>query len=331
MKTISPNLKKLASILSDNEYHSGTEIGDELGLTRSGIWKLVKQLEMLGIVIESVTNKGYRLTQPLEFLVKTKMKKHISPSNLKLLDELMVYDEVTSTNDLLVAHAKQHKDKNAACLAEQQTAGRGRLGRQWISPFAANIYFSLLWHFDCDISELAGLNIVVGVSVAQAIFAATTAQNIKLKWPNDIYWQDRKLGGILIDIVGEFSGGCATAIGIGINVNMPQSHADQIQKPWTDLNTASGQPVDRNKLAGILLDKLITNLSVFQHKGIAEFINAWNDLDYLSGRETSVKSIAATVTGIAQGINEQGHLLLKMKDGTVTAITTGDASITYYG
>lgn len=325
--SISPRLKRLVSILNDSEYHSGTEIGNELGLTRSGVWKLARQLEILGIKLESVTNKGYKMINTLDLLDKTKIKKHISKTNLRLLNEILIFDDLPSTNDYLVGQARQHRGDNAACLAEQQTAGRGRLGRQWISPFAANIYLSLLWHFSCDISELPGLNIVAGISAAEAILGTTSLKSVKLKWPNDIFWKDQKLGGILIDVIGEYSGGCAAVIGIGLNVNMPQASASQIQKPWTDIHTACGSAVSRNQLTGALLDRLITNLAIFQEHGITDFISRWNKMDYLSGKQTTVKSANKSFEGIAQGINEQGHLLLKTRDGELTAITTGDATI----
>jgi BirA family biotin operon repressor/biotin-[acetyl-CoA-carboxylase] ligase len=267
------------------------------------------------------------LTQALDFLDRSRIKKFISKQHSKLLDDLLIFDELPSTNDFLASQARKQKNVNLACLAEQQTAGRGRLGRQWVSPFAANIYLSLLWRFNCDISELGGLSIAAGVATAEAIITATEISDIKLKWPNDIFCHDRKLGGILIDIVGECSGGCSAVIGIGINVNMPQQVAATIEKPWTDLRTATGQEVCRNKIAGLLIDKLISNLLSFQENGIGVFIQPWNRLDYLAGKRTRVQSGNTTLDGIALGINKQGYLLLAADDGAQVAVTTGDASI----
>jgi BirA family biotin operon repressor/biotin-[acetyl-CoA-carboxylase] ligase len=326
-KTHPANLKALATLLSDNEYHSGTDIGVRLGLTRSGIWKLVKQLESLDIVLDSVSNKGYRLLRRLELLDESLIKQHLDKNHESSISQLFIFDEVSSTNDYLIQHARQHKGKNAVCMAERQTAGRGRLGRQWVSPFAANIYLSLLWHFDADISELGGLNIVIAVTIAQVILAATPIMDLKLKWPNDIYWQNQKLGGVLIDIVGEFSGGCAAVIGIGINVNMPDASSLQIEKPWTDLRTATGEPVSRNQLAGLLLNQLILNLRLLSESGTGYFIQLWNKMDYLVGKQVSIQSLNAKHEGVAEKVNEQGHLLIKTSEGGRVALTVGDASI----
>lgn len=326
-KQYSSQLKKLISLLSDREYHSGTDMGNTLGLTRSGIWKLIKQLEELGIEFESLNNKGYRLTHPIELLDTAAITKHVSKPHQKQLESLCLYDEVTSTNDYLLERAKQTKTGNIACFAEHQTAGRGRLGRQWVSPFAANLYLSLLWHFDRDISELAGLNIAMGVTVANSIRDAFAVKDIQLKWPNDIIWNHRKLGGILIDMRGEYSGRCAAVIGIGINVSMPHSYDKEINKPWVDLQTVAGLEASRNKLAGILLNQMIDHLCLFQENGITPFIEEWNALDYLTNKYVVINSVSSSQQGIAQGINNQGHLLIKPKTGPITAISTGDATV----
>ena len=324
--TISHNLKRLVSILSDDKYHSGTEIGKELGLTRSGIWKLVKQLELLNIEIESVTNKGYKLVTTLDLLDKNKIKKYLQDTST-VINKILLFDDLPSTNNYLVENASHFAGENIVCLSEQQTGGRGRLGRKWISPFAANIYLSLLWNFPFNISELAGLNIVIGVAVAEAIKEAAGMKSVNLKWPNDIFYNERKLGGILIDIVGEYNGACSAVIGIGINVHMPISSGNDIQKPWTDIFTATGETVSRNKLVGVLLNKLTTLLPLFEKKGMKGFIKSWNTMDYLSGKKTIVKSGVRSLKGTAKGINDDGHLILATDDGEMIVITTGDVSI----
>lgn len=323
---ISHHLKSLISILSDNEYHSGTAIGEELGLTRSGVWKVMKQLEDLGVEIESITNKGYKLHLPLDLLNKASIKKYLQDKH-GLVDKIFLFDSLPSTNNYLIENASHFYGQTIVCLAEQQTAGRGRLGREWVSPFAANIYLSLLWNFPFNISELGGLNIVIGVAVAESIKEAANIDEIELKWPNDIFYKDKKLGGILIDIIGEYNGSCSAVIGIGVNVRMPSTRSSKIQKPWTDMFAASNKHIQRNKIIGILLTKLIDSLSTFEKKGITNFIKNWNTMDYLSGKKTVVKSGANSFKGQAKGINQHGHLVLHTDSGEMALVTTGDVSV----
>jgi BirA family biotin operon repressor/biotin-[acetyl-CoA-carboxylase] ligase len=280
-KQLSDNLKKMISILSDHQYHSGTDIGNSLGLSRGAIWKLIKQLTALGINIESVTNRGYKTEHILEFLNTEKIKKQLSVQRLSLVDHFFIFDSLTSTNDYLIAYAKKNKKANAVCFSEYQSAGRGRLGRSWVSPFLSNVYMSLLWNFNVDIAELPGLPILTGLAVVYALEKATNIQGIQLKWPNDIMWNNDKLGGILIDIIGECNGSCSVVIGIGLNVNMPDNLLSKIEKPWTAINRIINTPVSRNLIAGTLLDFLIAHLVQFSKSGLSKFLTEWEEKDYL--------------------------------------------------
>ena len=151
--------------------------------------------------------------------------------------------------------------------------------------------------------------------------------HLHLKWPNDIFWHDKKLGGILIDVIGEYNGRCAAVIGIGLNVAMPPASGSQIQKPWTDLRTASNRIVSRNQLAGSILNSLITYLMIFEERGVGEFLAHWQNQDYLLGKRVAVKTITKSISGVAQGINDHGHLLLRNDHGELVAIAAGDASV----
>ncbi len=321
------NLKKLLSILSDNQYHSGTDIGKKLGLTRSGVWKLIKQLETLDIQIQSVTNKGYMIENTLEFLNQEKITAHLSATHLKMLDDFFIFDSIDSTNNYLVAHAKKLNRKNAVCFAEHQTAGRGRLGRSWVSPFLSNIYLSILWNFPFDLPALSGLNIVMGVSIIKVLQQLTKNQDLKLKWPNDVLWNNKKLSGILIDIIGEYNGTCSVVIGIGLNINMSKNLTDEIKKPWTAINQITDATLSRNKIAGALLEAIIENVIQFSKSGLTPFIDEWNYFDYLAGKSIKISTGTHSLTGIAQGIDEHGRLLLKLDNNKIETITSGDASI----
>lgn len=325
--SISDNLKKMISILSDHEYHSGTDIGMSLGLSRAAVWKLIKQLIALGINIESVTNRGYKTDHILDFLATEKIKAQLSTQRLSLIDNFLIFDSVTSTNDYLIAYSKKNKNGNTVCFSEHQSAGRGRLGRFWVSPFLSNIYMSLLWHFNIDITALAGLPILSGLAVVHALEKITKIQGVQLKWPNDIMWNNHKLGGILIDITGECNSSCSAVIGIGLNINMPKKLPSKIEKPWTAINNITNIPISRNLIAGTLLDFLIAYLIKFSKSGLSKFVTEWNEKDYLAGKVINVITATKPLTGIARGIDNQGRLLLETQKNTVLALNSGDVTL----
>lgn len=215
------NIKQLLTSLNDGNFHSGSNLGKELNLTRSAVWKLIKQLEKYGIGVEAKTRQGYRITQSLEFLDKEKIIQFLGAAHKQYLDKITIFDEIPSTNSYLVELAKtQPNCMENICLAEFQTSGRGRLGRQWISPYGKNMYLSLLWRFVKEPGELGGLSIAVAVSVVEALRHYGIKQDIRLKWPNDIIWNGCKLAGILIEISGEVRHAYNTVIGIGLNIDI---------------------------------------------------------------------------------------------------------------
>jgi len=326
--TISNNLKQLISILSDHEYHSGTDIGKSLGVSRAAVWKLIKQLNALGIDIDSVTNKGYKTENILEFLSKEKITKYISTQRLTLLDNFFIFDSINSTNDFLLLNLKENKNKNSVCFSELQSAGRGRLGRTWVSPFLSNIYMSLLWNFNFDVVQLQGLHILAGLAVVHALEKITKISDLQLKWPNDIMWNNKKLGGILIDVSSEYSVSCSAIIGIGLNVHMPQK-VPEIEKPWTAINQISHTFYSRNIIAGMILDFLIAYLIQFTKSGLSKFLTGWQEKDFLEGKEIKVTTATGSFVGIAKGIDPQGGLLLATKNHKIITFNAGDASLQF--
>ncbi len=262
-----------------------------------------------------------------ELLDTQKIIAHTTPAHRAQLPQLLTFNELPSTNDYLLQHAAHFAHTTVACFAEQQTAGRGRLGRTWVSPYAANIYLSLLWHFRLTANQLAGLNIVVGMSIVEAIQCIMSIPDLMLKWPNDIYWHDKKLGGILIEVAGESSQISTAVIGIGINVNMPADQGRHIHKPWIDLSSITNQTISRNKLAAALLDRLLINLNSFARDGITSFLPKWPSRDYLKGKHITITNGTTTTHGVAQGIDNEGKLLLQTDTKSTIAIAAGEASV----
>jgi BirA family transcriptional regulator, biotin operon repressor / biotin---[acetyl-CoA-carboxylase] ligase len=298
---------QLLEILADGNFHSGEQLGDLLGISRAAIWKQLQKIEeALALEFESVKGRGYRLIDGAELLDSARIIEGI-PSGL--FYSLHLVRQTDSTNRLAAELAqKMTTVRGAVVLAEQQTAGRGRRGRQWVSPFARNIYFSILWEFDSGVAALEGLSLAVGVGVVRAL-AATGVNETMLKWPNDVLHNERKLAGILLEMTGDVSGRCQVVIGIGINVAMANyKNLISIDQPWTDANTAAGKIISRNMLASNLITQLLLLLTEFEAAGFGRFRNEWAALDCMRGKAITVHIGENTLHGIAAGVDVSGAL-----------------------
>lgn len=320
-------IEYLLQELADGEYHSGEEIGNDLGLTRAAIWKLIKTLNEWGVDIESSTKKGYRIPEGLELLDKKKILKYLEPNSRSILQRLDIFDSLTSTNDFLLQTIKEKPSVAQACFAERQTAGKGRRGRSWYSPFGTNIYLSLLWQFEKDLSQLAGLSLVIAIGVINALQQYGIKDHIGLKWPNDILWQHKKLCGILIETRGEVSEALNTVIGIGLNVSMPNSMKEKIDQPWVDIKQITSGDIHRNQLAGLILNNLLLVIAQFEQYGIKPFIVQWRQFDLTRDKKISLHTASEKFTGIARGINESGCILLEDSAGKIQHFSIGEVSL----
>lgn len=322
------NIKQLLTSLNDGNFHSGSDLGKELNLTRSAVWKLIKQLEKYGIGVEAKTRQGYRITQSLEFLDKEKIVQYLGASHKQYLDKITIFNEIPSTNSYLIELAKtQPNCREYICLAEHQTAGRGRLGRQWLSPYGKNMYLSLLWRFVKEPGELGGLSIAVAVSLVEALKSYGIKEDIGLKWPNDILWNGRKLAGILIEISEETHNAYNTVIGIGLNIGMPKNIGQNIEQPWCDVAQIINSVPQRNKLIGLFLDQLLTTTTSFQQNGLQPFIKKWRELDVSYGKKVTIINSREKISGIARGIDEKGHFILEDESGKLHSFAAGEVSL----
>lgn len=314
---------ELLGLLSDGFFHSGAELGRTLKISRSAVWKRIRILVKSGIEVYAVPGRGYRLTEPLELLDSSVILAGLNDKARRLLSGLDILTAVDSTNLYLLQKANAGAPSGYACLAERQHAGRGRRGRQWLSPFGGNIYLSLLWRFAEQTPALSGLSLAIGIAVTNSL-ETLGVPGIGLKWPNDILWQGRKLAGILLDTAGEAAGPCHVVAGIGINVAMPAGAA--ISQPWVDLREIVGHRIARNALAGRVLQHLLLTLHQFQQNGLAPFLPEWDRLDLLKDKDVTVQLADRTVTGRAQGVNQQGALLVA-HGGVTRAYHSGEVSV----
>jgi BirA family transcriptional regulator, biotin operon repressor / biotin---[acetyl-CoA-carboxylase] ligase len=309
-------------VLADGHFHSGETLAKSLGITRAAVWKKVHALEKLGLSVFRVPGKGYRLADSLQLLDAQEIRAALSPATRAVLKDITVLDTVDSTNTWL---SKRDTDPEV-CFAEFQSAGRGRRGRSWVSPYAANLYLSLSWRFEEWPPGFTALGMVTAIAAVRAL-EGLGLRDVRIKWPNDLVAAGRKLGGVLIDIQGEPPGATRAVIGLGLNVRMPSRSAEQIDQPWMDLATlADGTPPERNAVAAALVESLVSAMQGFAAEGFAAFAEDWQALDLVAGKAVALHSHDQTVTGVAAGVDEQGALLLKTPQG-LKRFVSGDLSL----
>jgi len=235
--------------------------------------------------------------------------------------------EVDSTNRFLLEFDGIGASGVHVCMAETQSAGRGRRGRPWISPMGTNLYLSIL-RVHARPSNVQGLSLVAGIAVARAL-QSLGVRGIALKWPNDIQIGGEKLGGVLIEMSGTATGPWRVVTGIGINVAMPADIGDAIDQPWTDL-ASHGAPASRNQLAARVLSEVIMAEAQFGAAGFEAFRRDWDGLDVLRNRRVAVQEASRTRQGTARGVDADGALMVEI-DGQRERIVSADISLRALG
>jgi len=303
---------------------SGDALARDAGLTRAAMWKRIESLREGGVRIDAQAGRGYALAEPVELLEPDRIRAHLQPATAAALSSLGVAWSLDSTNSELLRRRAPEQGVEVL-LAEQQTGGRGRRGRQWASPIASNLYLSLSRQFSGGLARLGGLSLVVGVAVAEALRQAGYGA-VGVKWPNDLLAHGRKLGGILVEGGGEHGGPVRAVIGIGVNVRMPAPIATTIDQAWTDLMGLAGALPSRNTLAAQLLDALLPALEQFDREGLASFLARYAALDVLAGRAVTVHGTQGDEHGVADGIGDDGALRVKVGQA-VRLVHAGEVSV----
>lgn len=299
---------QLVRLLADGHFHSGEALGKYLGVSRNAIAKHIQTLSELGLDIFKVMGKGYKLSQPLLLLDADTITAHTKGHS-----KIEVLNIIDSTNQYLKDNIGE-LSQGHICLAEAQTAGRGRHGRKWVSPFGSSLYLSMFWRFNDGYQAAAGLSLAIGVAIARALKSFAEIQ-VYLKWPNDVYLDNKKLAGVLIEVEGQFGAACNCIIGIGLNVRLPEELPD-IGQPYTDLAATTSEPIDRNRLAGVLINELHSALTEFEQNGLTQFIADWRSLDLYANKPVRLMSGNSETTGVSRGINESGGLLIESEEQT---------------
>jgi BirA family transcriptional regulator, biotin operon repressor / biotin---[acetyl-CoA-carboxylase] ligase len=318
----------LLALLADGRLHSGEWLAKELRVSRAAVWKSVQRLRALSVEVQALPRRGYLLSSPVELLDARRIGAELDRQRKAQLRKLELLFEVDSTNSRLLAAAPPPLGRADVCLSELQHAGRGRRGRRWIAPFGAGVALSVAWTFSDSARSLPALSLGVGVAVARAVQRAG-AVGVRLKWPNDIWYRDRKIGGVLIELRAEAGGPAHVVVGVGLNVALSEAARREIEAAGVSvaaLADACAVAPSRNGVAGALLDELLSMLGQFEREGFAAFRDAWTALDALGGRPVRVLLGGTAISGTARGVDQEGALLLDTGD-RVQRFVSGEASL----
>ena len=326
---------QLLAALAPGKPLSGASLAVQAGVTRAAIWKQVEALRARGVPIEARGAAGYRLPWPLQMLDEGQIRAALPASLARSLGTLEIHWELDSTSSELLRRGAQAADFSVL-LAETQTAGRGRRGREWLSPPGLNLYLSCLKRFEQGFAALAGLSLAIGVIVLRALETLGIA-GAGLKWPNDLLavaapdsrdGPGGKLGGILVELSGEYQGPCAAVIGIGLNLRLTSALREQAGQPACDLATlAGGAPPDRNRVAAALIEALVDGLRQFERDGFAAFVADYARHDLLRDQSLQLSGALGGFDGVGVGVDARGALQVRMADGGVRLVDSADVTV----
>ncbi|MCJ2378850.1 bifunctional biotin--[acetyl-CoA-carboxylase] ligase/biotin operon repressor BirA [Vibrio sp. ZSDZ34] len=307
---------KILKELSQGGFHSGEELGQALGISRAAVSKHIQGIQQWGVDIFRIQGKGYQLAKPLQLLDESVLKQTLSAP----LELIPIID---STNQYLMDQLPELQS-GSVCVSEYQAKGRGRRGRQWVSPFGANLYLSMYWRLDAGMAAAMGLSLVVGVAIVEAL-ESLGIDGVKLKWPNDLYYDDKKLAGILVEMSGQAGGAAHLVIGMGMNLAMSDT-VEGIDQPWTSLSHATSKTIDRNQLVIAFIQAWQNALLDYEMMGLTGFVERWNRHDNFVGRQVKLLMGHRDVEGTLRGIDAQGAVLIETDQG-VQAFIGGEISL----
>jgi BirA family transcriptional regulator, biotin operon repressor / biotin---[acetyl-CoA-carboxylase] ligase len=324
------SLEPLVALLADGQLHSGERLADTLGVSRTAIRKVVADLRARGIPVVSVERRGYKLESAVELLEPAKLRAAAARNGLVLPLATEVHFAIGSTNEFLHAAAAPPAGEPRVVFAELQTAGRGRRGRSWVAPFGAGLTFSIGWTFAETPADLSALSLAIGVCVARSLHRLG-ARRLMLKWPNDIVFEHRKLGGLLAQLRAEAGGPAYVVIGLGLNLRdshtLRQALADPSATPVADLGEVWDRaPPTRNEIAACVAAEMLRGLADFARGGFAPFASSWSALDSLRDAPVHVVRHGDRLDGTARGADVDGALLVDT-GAAVVRVHAGEVSL----
>jgi BirA family biotin operon repressor/biotin-[acetyl-CoA-carboxylase] ligase len=326
--------RQMLLLLADGKLHSGAVLASELGVSRTAVSNYARELEQMGVELHASRGNGYRLESGIELLDAGRIEHALSAAARSQLKALQVNFITDSTNQRLV-ELPAEQAHGCACIAELQTAGRGRRGRRWFGAPGQGIFLSLAWKFSGAMQSLAGLSLAVGICVHRALMKSCKPQGdahqLQLKWPNDIVYRDQKLGGVLVEVNGEMQGPCVAVTGVGLNFRVSESlrqrlRADRSAHAAIGLDEIVANLPSRNLLIAAVLSELLTGMREFEDRGFAAFVKEWQQHDALRDHQVVVEMAGESIQGIARGADDSGALLLEV-NGSIRRVHGGEVSV----
>lgn len=315
--------KILDILLNADDFISGQEISEKLGVSRQAVWKSINALKEKGYEIQSVTNRGYRLVSSPDYLNESSLKTLLH--NKIIGKNLIVLDSVNSTNDYLKKLGNEGCENGTVVAAREQTRGKGRLGRTWQSKKDDGIAFSVLLRPNVAPSEVSAITPLAGLAVCKAIREYTRLDCV-IKWPNDIIVGRKKLVGILTEMSAEFDAVEYVITGIGINVDHT-SFPEEIAFKATSLLLETGRHIDKNEFLACVLEHLENEFVKNNLELTPTALSEYTDLCATVGRSVTFQRGTRRISGMAVGVSEHGELKVMMSDGTICLVNSGEVTV----
>lgn len=321
---MTPDAQILTALRSHPDGISGAELADKLGISRAAIWARIEELRKLGYDITASPHTGYRLLDVPDVLHADDIISRLGKTRVVGRD-IQVFQETTSTNDVIEKLARDGVKEGAVVFAEAQTKGRGRLGRRWVSTKGAGLWFSVLLR--PPLRTMAATRLTIGAATAAArAITRQTGLHTEVKWPNDLLLRGKKVAGILTEMSAELDTVKYLILGLGINVNQPE-FPPEIRRLATSLNIEGGEPVNRAELAAALLRELDNDYHRICTGKFPELADEWESQCATIGRNVTILVGTRKLQGRAEALDADGALLLRTQHGHLERIIGGDVTV----
>jgi BirA family biotin operon repressor/biotin-[acetyl-CoA-carboxylase] ligase len=307
---------QIMHVLAKHQQLSLNHLCNQLKTEQTLVLHALQELIALNIPIRMLAPNQFQLTIPYQPIV---IHKELFKSYL-----FYHFDLIDSTNQFL--KSENFSSFPVFCHSDMQTAGRGRLGRTWQSDYGCNLYFSGRWKFNCNIDQLSGLSLVIGLALIKAIENTCGIADILLKWPNDLLWQEKKLAGILIETGCLHQNECELIIGVGVNVNTNPEDMPNLQRPWTSLRQIYQKIINRSALLEQMIHTQLAYIHQFVNDGLESFYLEWHSKDALIEKHIRISQASQELNGVAKGINEKGFLIVETQERFILEIKSGEAT-----
>jgi BirA family biotin operon repressor/biotin-[acetyl-CoA-carboxylase] ligase len=323
-----PRVARVFAHLADGRLHGADALAGATGIDLSTVESAIGELETLGVSIERCDRDGYRISQTIDWLDRSKVSQILGRDVASDISSINLLTTASSSNDVLLTQPPPAVNKMAVCLVEYQFGGRGRRGRSWTAPPGGSLCLSAAWTFAQRPSNLSALSLATAVAVMRAI-AAVSDLAVAVKWPNDIVVDDRKLGGILVELRDD-SAGVHVVTGIGINIQIPDAQLAAMcdwPRGAIDLAQAAGSSrPSRNVLAAALISELLDLFKTFSAHGFSPYIDEWTAAHVLSNAPVVLRDGSAEQQGIVRGVAADGALLFET-GGQLKRVLVGELSL----